>query len=402
MNSTAQLDFHPDAESLNAFAEKALPERERGPIVAHLAECSRCRQVIFLARQAASEMETAAVPAARAAGRSGSWLSGWRLAWIPAAALATVVGLVFLVHGRHEETGAEMARAVPQTVPHAEESVANPAPKERVFAGKRQAPSIPVVEKPRESKLEYVPMAGISRSSSAADVPPPAAANEAVTVAANPPNAELRLTATPAGPIGQGIGMEQYKLEPLPGAPKTQSVGAMYSRNATADYAPKAKMDEMSERSQASRKAGARYGGSGGASTSRLQMKSVPHSSFDAGAQMTAAQFEAAHGLNLAPLPSGLAMVSSVTALHRELAIDQAGALFLSNDSGSHWESVSKQWTGRAVDVTSLQFMNGGTAAAATSGGAAAAPAPAADVFELRNDKNLTWVSRDGKTWTAQ
>ena len=65
MNSTSQLDSHPDAESLNAFAERALPERERGQIVAHLAECSRCRQVIFLAQQAIAEMEMAAAPAAR-------------------------------------------------------------------------------------------------------------------------------------------------------------------------------------------------------------------------------------------------------------------------------------------------------------------------------------------------
>ena len=80
MNSNSQLEFHPDAESLNAFAEKALPERERGQIVAHLAGCSRCRQVIFLAQQADPEME-AAVPVAHSTGRSGSWLSGTRLGW---------------------------------------------------------------------------------------------------------------------------------------------------------------------------------------------------------------------------------------------------------------------------------------------------------------------------------
>ncbi len=57
MNSTFQLDSHPDAESLNAFAEQALSEREREPILAHLAACSRCRQVIFLAQQAASDLK---------------------------------------------------------------------------------------------------------------------------------------------------------------------------------------------------------------------------------------------------------------------------------------------------------------------------------------------------------
>jgi hypothetical protein len=54
MNSTSQLDLHPDADSLNAFAEQALAVPEREQILAHLAGCSRCRQVIFLAQQAAA------------------------------------------------------------------------------------------------------------------------------------------------------------------------------------------------------------------------------------------------------------------------------------------------------------------------------------------------------------
>jgi biopolymer transport protein ExbD len=50
-------------------------------------------------------------------------------------------------------------------------------------------------------------------------------------------------------------------------------------------------------------------------------------------------------------LPSGLTAVSSATAQHLVLEIDQAGTLFLSKDSGVNWEQVSRQWTGRAVEV---------------------------------------------------
>ena len=60
MKSKPQLDHHPDAESLNAFAEQALADQERGKILAHLAECSRCRQVVYLAQEAVVEMEPAA------------------------------------------------------------------------------------------------------------------------------------------------------------------------------------------------------------------------------------------------------------------------------------------------------------------------------------------------------
>ena len=41
MNSTPQLDLHPDADSLNAFVEQALGAPEREQILAHIAKCDR-------------------------------------------------------------------------------------------------------------------------------------------------------------------------------------------------------------------------------------------------------------------------------------------------------------------------------------------------------------------------
>jgi hypothetical protein len=397
MNSTTQLEFHPDAESLNAFAEKALPEREREQMVAHLAVCSRCRQVIFLARQAASEMEMAAAPAAYSAGRSGSWLSGWRLAWIPAVALASVVGLAFLVHGRQVQPGSEMARAVPQSVPQAEGSATEPAAKERDFSEKAHAPVSHVLEQQPEIKVQSAPAGAAYVPAPAETVPPPASVSESVTVAAAPPGM------TPGASAGQAVGMNEYKPVPVPEARLPHNMGAIYSSNATANYdATKAKMDEMTERDQANRKGGGRYAGSGGASNSRLKKNVMPNSSYDAGAQITKNQFVAAREGKFVPLPSGLEIVSRVTTQNLTLAIDEAGALFLSRDSGSHWESVARQWTGRAVDVSVLPSSNGRSFVAAPINGAAATPAAQPEVFELRNDKNQTWVSTDGVIWTAQ
>src|SRR5215469_790237 len=39
---------HPDADLLSAFAENALPEAERKHVLAHLADCGGCREVVFL------------------------------------------------------------------------------------------------------------------------------------------------------------------------------------------------------------------------------------------------------------------------------------------------------------------------------------------------------------------
>jgi len=40
---------HPDPNLLAAFAEQALPDRERAPILLHLARCADCRDVLALA-----------------------------------------------------------------------------------------------------------------------------------------------------------------------------------------------------------------------------------------------------------------------------------------------------------------------------------------------------------------
>jgi hypothetical protein len=430
MNSTSQLEFHPDAESLSAFAEKALPVREREQMVAHLAGCSRCRQVIFLAQQAASDMEMAAAPAGRSAGRSGSWLSGWRLAWIPAAALAGVVGLVFLVHGRHGETGTETARAVTPVAPQNQAIDANSAVNNRVVVVKQPAPISHVTENQPEINIQSFQTGAAYEPPPGEIAPPRAARNETATVTAAPP--PLQSESASAGQVIQAEppAPDQINAMPLNGrnwvhigqltaekndsaassAPQPptsgmpQHVTGMNSGSAKADSAAKAKMNDMAERSQASRKAEARYAGSDGASTSQLKEEALPGSGYDAGARMPMIQFEAARETSAAPapLPSGLAIISSVTARNSTLAIDQAGALFLSNDSGRHWESVFRQWAGRAVDVSIVTSLNGSSAAAAPTGGTGVAPALSGPVFELRNNKNQRWVSVDGMIWTAQ
>ena len=124
MNPILQPDVHPDAESLNAFVERALPQPERAQIVAHLGGCAHCRQVVFLA-QAAAEADAAPLAAVKPESHEVKsappwWKTNWRIALIPAAALATAVGLLIWVQmksGRPRPTVAQVTLPSPSAIP---------------------------------------------------------------------------------------------------------------------------------------------------------------------------------------------------------------------------------------------------------------------------------------------
>jgi photosystem II stability/assembly factor-like uncharacterized protein len=71
------------------------------------------------------------------------------------------------------------------------------------------------------------------------------------------------------------------------------------------------------------------------------------------------------------------------------VAVDGTGAVYLSEDAGSHWESVAKQWSGRVVAVR-MQTAAG-----------LVVPVQSA-VFEIVNDRGQVWVSADGRAWKAK
>lgn len=91
-------------------------------------------------------------------------------------------------------------------------------------------------------------------------------------------------------------------------------------------------------------------------------------------------------------LPSGSGVLSSVSVAGRIIALDTAGTLFVSEDNQKHWQPVQTQWSGRAVLVRArpahLQIDALSTVQAPR--------------FELVTDKLQTWVSPDGKSWTAE
>ena len=82
---------HPDADLLTAFAEQALPARERDQVLAHLARCADCREIAALAGAAVAEPELVAAPKQVDHKPSRSFWSLRPLRWTAAAATAAVV-----------------------------------------------------------------------------------------------------------------------------------------------------------------------------------------------------------------------------------------------------------------------------------------------------------------------
>ena len=92
---TADASTHPDADQLAAFAEQSLLPRERDTILAHLAQCLDCREVLLLAAPASEQVVLR--PAAKT-----PWL-GWPVLRWGALAVCGVVVVAAVSLRHHSE-----------------------------------------------------------------------------------------------------------------------------------------------------------------------------------------------------------------------------------------------------------------------------------------------------------
>jgi hypothetical protein len=393
MNATTKHDFHPDAESLSAFAEQALSEREHDQVLKHLAACGRCRQVVALAQEAGLHAEVEVAAAGRAANQPYAWWRSWRFVWVPAAVAAAFAVASISVYMRHVEQSAEMAKNE----------------RERVT----QAAATPPAAAPEAVKS---PARSFKRTSEG--------------TAPNPPSQELVVKAAmPAEPGGiehPGASREEAAPPSAAAGPGFAGAGPAAERP-TAAYTPEPAVEAWQQERQQKAAAGTEqrrlnaararapdsvHGGAAGGSSEQVTVsvdQLVPQAQ-----QAARPAVPTPSGTLINPdgttkriyLPSGLRIESMAAAGHRTLAIDEAGTLFLSVDAGSHWKTVTQQWTGRAIVVRTETKNSASVAPAArapanSSSDAGAAPSPAS-FFEILNDKNQTWLSTDGETWFAK
>jgi hypothetical protein len=134
---------HPDADLLSAFAENSLLDHERERVMAHLAACPDCREVLALVAPA----EGPPVPVASQERRP--WLTLALLRWAAIPATAAVIAGAVLLHTRSERS-AIVPRST--TATQTSQPAASPAPPQVApEPPASQAPGLQAKEKPRSA-----------------------------------------------------------------------------------------------------------------------------------------------------------------------------------------------------------------------------------------------------------
>jgi hypothetical protein len=396
-----QSDIHPDAESLNAFVEHTLEASEREQVLAHLAKCGRCRQVVFLAHEAAAveQMEEVAVAAAQPVKARRSRFMNWRLAWVPIAALAGFVAFAVVQHSRRVPTETQVAKSVQN-----ETTVAKNAPPEPAIVATPSA-TPPTTTKEVRQKTAHAP----ARRDSAAQANPQDAPSLSFPMALAKSSASSLQQGSSLGSASTETGVGGSLHGSVQFGSATKSIGGP----AFTDKLKKERAEQQQTLAIPQLNSAQLSGigaGRAGAATRTTDAKSAMGQ-----ASVSAATPDSATLCELAPqpmankdsnnaiekealatnpkvtmLPSGLAAISVATAAVHTVAIDPAGAMYVSEDEGKHWSPVSRQWTGRAILVTNHEYSLQTTAV----------PLPQGSHFELVNDTFKKWLSPDGKSWS--
>ena len=459
MNPMAQPDLHPDADLLNAFAEHALPEAERARVMAHMAGCGRCREVLFLA-QAAVEPETAP-PVFKPEPRPG-WFSAaftkWRVALIPATALAAVGGIVLWVQLHPVAPGTQMAKLAPPTAPPS--SQASPPQS-------AARPAEPTARHREEAAVANNALSSAASSLQVERTPALQSKKAATGVAAvdqlartDVPNAPASSEPAEQGRAAGGIHLDGRSAATARYSMPPQALGsASVATFSAAPPAPDGQQPPMTTSQQATVTVdSAAVPIAPAPAPSPPNIVAVHGAPFSAGHAQIAAP--PSSKVELAPqpmngpavmrlalrakLPSGLNTVSSAALLNRLVAVDSAGGVFQSQDGGKNWDAVFPRWTGKVVQVQApthslyalipaketkapeLSSVSSQALVASAPGDNATpppfaaandAPSPATPnakakakaappvlplQFRLVTDRHEVWVSADGKVWRRQ
>jgi Putative zinc-finger len=385
MNQIPQSDLHPSAEMLNAFTEQSLGTREREQMTAHLAGCGRCREVVFLAHEAALEEESFAGTTKPVRGessgmsRGAGWFSGWNLIWAGGiAAACLVLGVVTLRLLRPAVAPQTATVVTPKTAPvmQAKEMPPQPPPSVPDVAAQSKPRPAPLRRREAKAAPSSVAMGYVLPLSVDAD----SNASAAVISRSQGENLALKSrgmqTFVPQRQVQQAAAAQQFEAGRASGEGIDKSIaGPMDQRAGQAGLVGGALAAQPAAAS-----APVAAAANETVAVSSAQMVTLDAASVSTNQSLTP-ETKAKKKAEPA-LPNGMAAISNVDLRGKLLAIDGVGNLFLSNDGGVAWQAVTSQWTGRAVSVRVKKVLG-----------------MKVGKFELVNDRGAVWNSVDGLVW---
>ena len=119
---TGETQAHPDADTLTAYMEQSLPTAESKTVVAHLAVCEPCREVVALSQAVMAQPETQTVLAPAP-------IPGWRRLFRPvfgAAAAVVAMGLIAFMVFQLPQKNQQQALNKPAATGATASNAANP------------------------------------------------------------------------------------------------------------------------------------------------------------------------------------------------------------------------------------------------------------------------------------
>ena len=343
---------HPDADLLAAFSEQVLPRDERERVVAHLADCGECREVIAMALPANDESQANAF-------RQRGWVSWPRLRWGLAAAAVVVlaaVGVLQVEQRRHEQAAALSSKG---EFPPQKETV---APANQTLTPTNETPETPgaagVVTTQKKTRA-------VVRSRERIE---PQAARDS----AGKTQSQNVVTARNEGPV-PSFGRQTQPTFPYQSTADADVVKAKQAFSATAAAEAAAPAPQLQTAASLMSKASPRW---------KVTSDGMLQRSFDAGTTWEIVDVSAGNSAFVADAAKAIdsskrretRVFRAVAAIGTEVWAGGSGAiLYHSDDSGARWRQVVPSANGSSAsgDVVEIRFSDLQNGRIATSTGEA-------------------------------
>jgi hypothetical protein len=416
MTDDLQPGQHLSPDQLSAFAENVLPEHERLSALAHLADCPDCRQVVFLLQQTDPSLT---IPKPLVETPRRAWFSLPQIFVAATAALACSLILVLIVHHSvQNNVAAPVTTAQLQPLPEPMPQPPAPPASSQAPAKISSASSKPSHEPP---EILYPPPSPPPPPPAQMKMPPPPTVLGGLGVgmatgrAAEHRSSESKMADKQTFALDQlsaddsGAGVPQSALakqKAIPAVPTIASEnralktytgnGAVSAKDLPITGSAAAAPITLPPTPAPPPPSSSAETVSVSADAASMQTETLPLSgrsveSYDALAPGVAPSFK---------LPSKKPVAAQLNAGGRTLALDTAGALFLSYDKGKRWTAVKTQWSGKAVQLSFATTPSRlyQVQPSQTQTQTQQSPIPTSG-FELTTATGAVWLSSDGLTW---